>query len=123
MQIFTHFVKLNLKYELEKTSKFKFNKGTIATHSTIANRQHSVFLTFLLSVVLALLALSHNMCHFSSNQLLIQAICEKTVLEVLIHVFVLLNQYTGIEVNWLITISNKVKANIQITTSYSKFAC
>ena len=49
--------------------------------------------------------------------------CEKTALEVLIHAFVLLNQYTGIEVNWLITISNKAKANIQITTSYSKFAC
>ena len=95
MQIFTHFIKLNLKYKLEKTSKFKFNKGTIATHSTIANRQHRVFLTFLLSVVLALLTLSHNTCHFSSNQLLIQAICEKTALEVLIHVFVLLNQYTG----------------------------
>ena len=108
MQIFTHFVKLNLNTKLEKTSKFKFNKGTIATHSTIANRQHRVFLTFLtflLSVVLALLTLSHNTCHFGSNQLLIQAICEKTALEVLTHAFVLLKQYTGIEVNWLITIS------------------
>ena len=89
MQIFTHFVKFKPKYELEKTSKFKFNKGTIATHSTIANRQHRVFSHFshssqlLLSVALALLTLSHNMCHFSSNKLLIQAICEKTVLEVL----------------------------------------
>ena len=120
------FCKIKPKYELEKTSKFKFNKDTIATHSTIADRQHRVFLTvltYLLSVVLALLALSHNTCHFSSNQLLIQAICEKTALEVLTHAFVLLNQYTGIEVNWLITISNKVKAYIQITTSYSKFAC
>ena len=36
----------------------------------------------------------------------------------LTHTFVLLKQYTGIEVNWLITISNKVKANIQITASY-----
>ena len=79
--------------------------GTIATHSTIADRQHRVFLTFLLSVVLALLMLSHNMCHFGSSQLLIQAFCEKTVLEVLTHMFVLLKQYTGIEVNWLITIS------------------
>ena len=69
------------KYELEKTSKFKFNKGTIATHSTIANRQHRVFLTFLLSVVLVFLMLSHNTCHFGSNQLLIQAFCEITVLE------------------------------------------
>ena len=43
----------------------------------------------------------------------------KTVLEVLTHAFVFLKQYTGIEVNWLITIGNKAKANIQITTSYS----
>ena len=34
--------------------------------------------------------------------------------------FVLLKQYTGIGVNWLIAIGNKAKANIQITTSYSK---
>ena len=73
MQIFTHFVNFKPKYELEKTSKFKFNKDTIATHSTIADRQHRVFLTFLLSVVLALLTLSHNTCHSGSNQLLIQA--------------------------------------------------
>ena len=89
MLIFTHFVKLKPKYKLEKTSKFKFNKGTIATHSTIANRQHRVFLTFLtflLSVVLALLTLSHNMCHFGSNQLLIQAFCEKTARSVNTHV-------------------------------------
>ena len=108
MQIFTHFCKIKTKYELEKTRKFKFNKGTIATHSAIADSQHRVFLTFLtflLSFVLALLTLSHNMCHFSSNQFLIQAICEKTVLEVF-------NTHVCI-----------VKANIQITTSYSKFAC
>ena len=108
MQIFTHFVKLKPKYKLEKTSKFKFKKGTIATRSTIADRQHRVFLTFLtflLSIVLAPLTLSHNMCHFGSNQLPIQAICEKTVLEVLTHAFILLKQYTGIEINWLITIS------------------
>ena len=59
----------------------------------------------------------------SSNKLLIQAICEKTVLEVLNTRIVLLKQYTEIGVNWLIVIGNKVKANIQITTSYSKFAC
>ena len=124
MQIFTHFVKFKPKYELEKTSKFKFNKDTIDTHSTIADRQHRVFshishISHNCSVVLALLTLSHNTCHFSSNQLLIQAFCEKTALEVLTHMFVLLKQYTGIEVNWLITIGNKAKANIQITTSYS----
>ena len=73
------FCKFKPKYELEKTSKFKFNKDTIDTHSTIADRQHRVFLTFLtfltflLSVVLALLTLSHNTCHSGSNQLLIQA--------------------------------------------------
>ena len=86
MQIFTHFVNLNLNTSLKRPVKFKFNKDTIDTHSTIANRQHKViptFLTFLLSAVLALLALSHNTCHFSSNKLLIQAICEKTALEVL----------------------------------------
>ena len=54
------FCKIKPKYKLEKTSKFKFHKGTIATDSTIADRQHRVFLTFftfLLSVVLALLML------------------------------------------------------------------
>ena len=40
MQIITHFVKSKPKYELEKTSKFKINKGTIATHSTIGDSQH-----------------------------------------------------------------------------------
>ena len=57
MQILTHFCKFKPKYKLVKTSKSKFNKATIATHSTIADRQHRVFLTFLtflLSVVLAL---------------------------------------------------------------------
>ena len=59
----------------------------------------------------------------SSNKLLIQAICEKTVLEVLNTRIVLLKQYTKIGVNWLIAIGNKAKVNIQITTSYSKIAC
>ena len=80
-----------------------FIQSTITTHSTIADRQHRVFLTFLtflLSVVLALLVLPHNTCHFDNNQLLIQVICEKTALEVLIHMHVLLKQYTGIEVYW-----------------------
>ena len=63
------FCKIKPKYKLEKTSKFKFNMSTIDTHSTIANRQHRVFLTFLtflLSVVLALLTLSHNTCHLAA---------------------------------------------------------
>ena len=98
------FCKLNLyTMNLKRPVNSNFIKDTIDTHSTIADRQHRVFLTFLtflLSVVLALLTLPHNTCHFGSNQLLIQAICEKTVLEVLTHVHVLLKQYTGIEVNW-----------------------
>ena len=88
---------------LKRPVNSNFIKDTIDRHSTIADRQHRVFLTFLtfhLSVVLAQLALPHNTCHFGSNQLLIQANCEKTVLEVLTHVLVLLKQYTGIEVNW-----------------------
>ena len=98
------FCKLNLyTMNLNRPVNSNFIKDTIDTHSTIANRHHRVFLTFLtflLSVVLALLMLPHNTCHFGSNQLLIQANCGKTVLEVLTHAFVLLKQYTGIEVNW-----------------------
>ena len=78
MQIITHFLKFKPKYKLEKTSKFKFfNKGTIATHNTIGDSQHRViltFLTFLLSVVLTLLTLSHNTCHLAAINFLIQAI-------------------------------------------------
>ena len=43
---------------LKRPVKFKFHKSTIATHSTIADSQHReflTFLTFLSSVVLALL--------------------------------------------------------------------
>ena len=86
MQIITHFVKFKPKYELEKTSKFKFNKGTIATHNTIGDSQHRVILTiltFLLSVVLTLLALSHNKCHLAAINCSFRLSCEKTALEVL----------------------------------------
>ena len=84
MQIITHFVKFKPKYELEKTSKFKFNKGTIATHSTIGDSQHRVILTFLLSVVLTLLTLSHNTCHLAAINCSFRLSCEKkTALEVL----------------------------------------
>ena len=117
MQIITHFVKFTPKYELEKTSKFKFNKGTIATHSTIGDSQHRVILTFLtllLSVVLTLLALSHNTCHLEAINCSFRLFCEKTALEVLNTHVILLKQYTKIGVNWLIAIGNKTKANIQI---------
>ena len=116
MQIITHFVKFKPKYELEKTSKFKFNKDTIATHNTIgdSDSQHRVILTFLLSVVLTLLTLSHNTCHLAAINCSFRLFCEKTALEVLNTCVILLKQYTEIGVNWLITIGNKTKANIQI---------
>ena len=42
------FCKLNLnKTNLKRPVKFKFDKSTIATHSTIAYSQHREFLTFL----------------------------------------------------------------------------
>ena len=117
MQIITHFVKTKPEYELEKTSKFKFNKGTIATHNTIDDSQHRViltFLTFLLSVVLTLLVLSHNTCHLAAINCSFRPFFEKTALEVLNTHVILLKQYTEIGVNWLIAIGNKTKANIQI---------
>ena len=53
------FCKLNLNtMNLKRPVNSNFIQSTITTHSTIANRQHRVFLTFLtflLSVVLALL--------------------------------------------------------------------
>ena len=117
MQIITHFVKFKPKNKLEKTSKFKFNNGTIATHNTIGDSQHRVILTiltFLLSVVLTLLTLSHNTCHLAAINYSFRPSCEKTALEVLNTHVLLLKQYTGIGVNWLITIGNKTKENIQI---------
>ena len=87
---------------LKRPVNSNFIQSTIATHSTIDYSQHQEFLTFLtlLLSVLALLVLPHNTCHFGNNQLLIQATCEETVLEVLTHMHVLLKQYTGIAVNW-----------------------
>ena len=110
MQIITHFVKTKPKYELEKTSKFKFNKGTIATHNTIGDRQHRViftFLTFLLSVVLTLLTLSHNTCHLAAINCSFRSFCENTALEVFNTHVILLKQYTEIGVNWLIAIGKQ----------------
>ena len=99
---------------LKRPVKFKFNKGTIATHNTIGDRQHRVILTFLLSVVSTLLALSHNTCHLTAINCAFRLFFEKTVLEVLNTHVILLKQYTEIGVNWLIAIGNKTKANIQI---------
>ena len=73
MQIITHFVKFKPKYKLEKTSKFKFNKGTIATHNTIGFSQHGVILT-----ILTFLALSHNKCHLAAINCSFRLFCEKT---------------------------------------------
>ena len=113
MQIITHFVKSKPKYKLEKTSKFKFNKGTIAKHNTIGDSQHRViliiltFLTFLLSVVLRLLTLSHNTCHLAAINCSFRPSCEETALEVFNTCVILLKQYTEIGVNWLIAISKQ----------------
>ena len=66
--IYSILLNLNLNTSLKRPGKFKFNKGTIATHSTIADRQHRVFShfshfsQFLLSVVLALLACCLTIC-------------------------------------------------------------
>ena len=117
MQIITHFVKFKPNYELEKTSKLKFNKGTITTHNTIGDSQHRVILTiltFLLSVVLTLLTLSHNKCHLAAINCSFRLSCEKTALEVLNTCVILLKQYMEIGVNWLIAIGNKTKANTQV---------
>ena len=102
---------------MKRPVKFKFNKDTIATHNTIGDRQHRViltFLTFLLSVVLTLLALSHNTCHLAAINCSFRLFCEKTALEVLNTHMILLKQFTEIGVNWLIAIGNKTKVNIQI---------
>ena len=70
------FCKFEPKYKLEKTSKFKFNKGTIATHSTIADSQHRVVLTFLGISLICCFSTAHIVSQYvslSSNKLLIQA--------------------------------------------------
>ena len=88
---------------LRRPVKFKFHKGTIATHSTIAYSQHQEFLTFVtysLSVVLALLAFFSQFMSLWQQLIAIQATYEKTVLEVLRHAHLLLKQYTGLVVNW-----------------------
>ena len=77
MQIITHFVKVKPKYELEKTSKFKFNKGTIATHNTIGNSQaqsdsHISHISLICCFNTAHIASQY--VSLSSNKLLIQAI-------------------------------------------------
>ena len=80
---------------LKRPVNSNFIQSTIATHSTIANRQHRVFLTFLLSVVLALLMfVSQYMSLWQQLIAPFRAICEKTALEVLTHAHLLLKQYT-----------------------------
>ena len=91
------FCKLNLNTtNLKGPVNFKFHKGTIATHSTIADSQHwefLTFLTFLSSVVLALLMFFSQFMSLWQQLIAIQATCEKTALEVLRHVHLLLKQY------------------------------
>ena len=100
MQKFTYFVKLNLNTtNLKGPVKFKFYKSTIATHCTIADSQHRDFLTFLTSSSICCFSTAHIFLAIHVTLIAIncsiQAICEKTVPEVLRHVHLLLNKYTG----------------------------
>ena len=93
------FCKLNLnKMNLKGPVKFKFYKSTIATHSTIANRQHREFLTFLTSFSICCFSTTHVFLTIyvtlAAINCSIQATCEKTVPEVLRHMHLLLNKYT-----------------------------
>ena len=96
------FCKLNLnKTNLKGLVKFKFHKSTIATHSTIADSQHREFLTlltFLTSSPICCLSTAHVFLTIHVTLIAIncsiQAICEKTVPDVLKHVHLLLNKYT-----------------------------
>ena len=102
MQNIYLFCKLNLnKMNLKGPVKFKFHKSTIATHSTIANSQHREFLTFLTFLTSSSICCFGTTCIFLTIHVTIiaincsiQAICEKTVPEVLKHVHLLLNKYT-----------------------------
>ena len=69
--------------------KFKFYKSTIATHSTIADSQHREFLTSF-----SIYCFSTIYVTLAAINCSIQAICEKTVPEVLRHMHLLLNKYT-----------------------------
>ena len=99
MQKFTSFCKLNLnEMNLKGPVIFKYYKSTIATHSTIACSQHREFLTFLTSSSICCFSTAHvfltiNVTLAAVN-CSIQAICEKTVPEVLRHMHLLLNKYT-----------------------------
>ena len=98
MQNIYLFFKLNLnKMNLKGPVKFKFHKNTITTHSTIADSLHREFLTFLTSSPICF----STTCIFLTIRVILaaincplQAICEKTVPEVLRHVHLLLNKYT-----------------------------
>ena len=102
---------------LKRPVNSNLTRAQIATHNTIGDSQHRVILTiltFLLSVVLTLLTLSHNKCHLAATNCSFRLSCQKTALEVLNTCMILLKQYTEIGVNWLITIGNKTKANTQV---------
>ena len=88
MQKFTYFVKLNInEMNLKGPVKLKFYKSTIATHSTIADSQHREFLTFLTSSSICCFSTAHIFLTIyvtlTAINCSIQAICEKTVPEVL----------------------------------------
>ena len=105
MQNIYLFCKLNLnKTNLKGPVKFKFHKGTLATHSTIADSQHREFLTFLTSFSICCFSTAHVFPTIHVTLIAIncsiQATCEKTVPEVLRHTHLLLNKYTRLAVNW-----------------------
>ena len=93
------FCKLNLnKTNLKGPVKFKFYKSTITTHNTIADSQHREFLTFLTSFSICCFSTTHVYLtiHVTLEAIncSIQAICEKTLPEVLKHMHLLLSKYT-----------------------------
>ena len=79
--------------------KFKFYKSTIATHSTIADSQHREFLTFLTSFSICCFSTAHIFLTIyvtlAAINCSIQAICEKTVPEVLRHASIVKQIHKG----------------------------
>ena len=78
------FCKLNLnRTNLKRPVKCKFYKSKIATHSTIANRKHREFLTFLTSFSICCFSTTHIFLTIyvtlEAINCSIQATCEKMV--------------------------------------------
>ena len=97
MQIYL-FCKLNLNTtNLKRPVNSNFIQSTIATHSTIADRQHREFLTFLTfhsSVVLTLLTFVSQFMSLWQQSIAPFRLFVRKLLEVLTHTYLLLKQYT-----------------------------